>query len=211
MRCELEGMSLVLLGNFNPSIFQPAWLARHGLVREEEAEHAVIEIIRPEVSIFSIADLKLLVQQDRFQIDTSAPEAASPLRDLALGTFRILEHTPISAMGFNRQMHFKMPSEKTWHTVGHRLAPKELWEGLVEEPGTRSVVMQAKRSGSPATLHVKVEPSSRVRPGVYIGTNESFDEDGATFIDTLSSTWDKAQREARQIAEGLLARCLEPS
>ena len=87
-------MSLVLLGNFNPSIFQPQWLAQHGLVREEEAKHAVIEIIRPEVSIFSVADLKLLVQQDRFQIDTFAPEAASPLRDLALGTPSSLAPNP---------------------------------------------------------------------------------------------------------------------
>ena len=114
-------------------------------------------------------------------------------------------------MGFNRQMHFKMPSEESWHILGHGLAPKKLWEGLVGEPGTRSVVMQAKRSGSQAKLLVKVEPSLKVQPGVYVGINEQYDGDGTTLIDILSSTWDTAQREARKIAEGLLHRSLEGS
>ena len=189
MRCEMEGMSLVLRGNFNPSIFQPAWLAKHGLVREEEATHAEIQIITPEVTMFKIAkDLSILVQQNQFQIDTLAPEAGLPLRDLALGIFRILEHTPISAMGLNRHMHFKMQSEGDWNTVGHMLAPKQLWSGLLQQPGTRSVVVEEKRSDSEGKLVVTVQPSEKVSPGVYVGVNKHYDGDGPTLMDTLTST-----------------------
>jgi hypothetical protein len=32
-KCESEGASIVLLGSFNPGIFQPAWFGAHGLIR----------------------------------------------------------------------------------------------------------------------------------------------------------------------------------
>ena len=38
--CELEGASVVLIGAFNPGIFQPAWLGANKLIRPEEVEAA---------------------------------------------------------------------------------------------------------------------------------------------------------------------------
>ena len=32
---EISGVSVVLLGDFNPAIFTPAWFALHGLLPEE--------------------------------------------------------------------------------------------------------------------------------------------------------------------------------
>jgi hypothetical protein len=46
--CELEGTSVVLVGNFNPAIFHPSWLASHNMVRGGEAEKAQIQIVSPE-------------------------------------------------------------------------------------------------------------------------------------------------------------------
>ena len=40
---QFEGVTIVLLGQFNPAIFQPAWLAAENLVRPQEAESAEIE------------------------------------------------------------------------------------------------------------------------------------------------------------------------
>jgi hypothetical protein len=41
---EIDQASLVLLGRFNPAIFQPFWFARHGIVGADEAGAAEIEI-----------------------------------------------------------------------------------------------------------------------------------------------------------------------
>jgi hypothetical protein len=39
---EIQGMSIVLVGGFNPKIFHPAWFAAQKLIREKEAEEANI-------------------------------------------------------------------------------------------------------------------------------------------------------------------------
>src|SRR5438552_13627864 len=194
LTCELDACSTVFLGNFNPSIFQPAWLARHTLVGEEEAEKAEIEIIRPEISSFKVGLLGIAVSNERFQAETSSPEAAGPLRDLVLGIFRILEHTPTSKFGINRHMHFRMPSEEAWHRVGHQLVPKEAWEGLLDKPGTRSLVVEGKRRESSARyLRITLEPSLQIQPGVYIGTNEHFEisekEPLTKLLEVFSAEW----------------------
>lgn len=35
---EIGGASIVLLGSFNPKIFQPYWMAKHGLISDSAAE-----------------------------------------------------------------------------------------------------------------------------------------------------------------------------
>ena len=34
-RPEIKAFSIVLLGDFNPKIFQPAWFSAQGLIREK--------------------------------------------------------------------------------------------------------------------------------------------------------------------------------
>ena len=65
------------------------------------------------------------VLQQRFVSITTDPRQYGPLRDLAMGIFTILSHTPVSKMGINRHFHFATPSVHAWHTIGHTLAPKD--------------------------------------------------------------------------------------
>jgi hypothetical protein len=37
---EIQGISVVWLGDFNPKIFQPAWFAAEGLIRSRSTEWA---------------------------------------------------------------------------------------------------------------------------------------------------------------------------
>jgi hypothetical protein len=53
LNCELEGAGIVLVGSFNPSIFQPKWLASKDIIGVAEGEEAKIQIISPEISSFS--------------------------------------------------------------------------------------------------------------------------------------------------------------
>ena len=86
---EIEGMSIVLLGSFNPQIFQPAWFAAEGLVRKEEAEAAKIEIIHPQIISFSMEWLLLQVTQERFAASTTHSPSYEPLRDLVSSSWKI--------------------------------------------------------------------------------------------------------------------------
>lgn len=175
LKPEIEGISIVLVGAFSPSIFQPAWFALHDLIRSEEAEAAHVEVIHPEVVSVSIAAAKLQVTHDRYIASTINPSAYEFVRDLTLGAFRMLPHTPIRLMGLNWDLHFRMASEERWHEVGHRLAPKEMWTGILEKPGMRSLTMEGVRPDShQGYIRARVEPSTQVHPGVYININDHY-------------------------------------
>lgn len=61
-----ESISVVLVGQLNPSIFQPFWFSSHGILGEQEVREATIEIIHPDITIFHLNWLKIQVQRDKF-------------------------------------------------------------------------------------------------------------------------------------------------
>jgi hypothetical protein len=175
LRAEIEGAIVVVNGSFNPPIFQPRWLGVQGLIRPEEAENAKITIIQTEVADFSTDWFQLQVLQNRFLVSTSDPRQYGPLRDLAVSAFSILPHTPVTGLVINRHFHFKMKSKDEWNTLGHILAPKEPWNGIMEQPGLLEVFMQGSRKPhSGGILRIKVQPSVRVDFGVYVEVGEEF-------------------------------------
>jgi hypothetical protein len=211
---EIQSVSVVWLGDFNPKIFQPAWSAAEGLIRKQEAEEANVEIIHPEVVSFALEWLTLQVTRERFFASTSQEPYYEVVRDLVLGTFRLLRHTPVHKMGINTDMHFRMGSEEAWHAFGHRLAPKDLWQGILENPGMRSLTMEGRRpDGCKGYIRVKVEPSVRVHPGVYVNVNDHYEEAdpksviGSDEIRTLlERSWDESLRRSARIAYALLEK-----
>lgn len=173
-KTESEGASIVLIGKFNPAIFQPEWLGAGNLIRREEAGRAKIEVISPQVTSFSADWLKVQVLSERFVATTVETEHYQDLRDVVLSIFHLLEYTPFWIMGMNRDMHFRMKSEKQWHELGHLLAPKEIWRSLLDQPGLRSLLIQSvpsKRDEIQIVRNVRVEPSTQVNPGVYVQLN----------------------------------------
>jgi hypothetical protein len=73
-------------------------------------------------------------------------------------------------------MHFRMATEDAWHAVGHALAPKAQWQGILDSPGTIAVTLKGRRPGHPeAALLVTVEPSSQLPAGVFVSFNEHAD------------------------------------
>lgn len=158
-KLEIEGVGIVLVGSFNPKIFQPAWFAAENLIRKEEAQAANIELIHPQVARFSLDWLQLQVTEEQFSATTTQSSFYEPLRDLVLGTFRLLRHTPVRMMGLNRDSHFRMPTEEAWHAFGHRLTPKEPWAGVLKEPGMRSLTMEGLRpDGFQGYIRVRLSP-----------------------------------------------------
>lgn len=209
-QCDIEGLSIVLLGAFNPSIFTPDWFGREGLLNAEDRDSSTIELISQQLTSATLGDaLKLLVQPNKFQVETASMDLLPTARDLVYGTFKILSHCPITALGMNRHMHFRMHSEDAWHRVGHELAPKSKWEGLVDQPGLLSLQVQGHRQDSSAQrLRVTLEPSTKVKPGVYVGVNEHY-ASGDDFMQILADELEPSQTYARTLADQIIERCLK--
>lgn len=158
---EDQSFSIVVLGAFNPAIFQPLWFSANGLVPSEEAENAEISVIHKEVAAFSIGSMQIQVSGSRFAITTVESTQGPMLKDLALGTLEILEHTPLDAIGLNLDMEFNLPSKEVWHALGHRLVPKDDWKPILTEPGLQHLIVVGKRPECRADqIQIQVHPSS---------------------------------------------------
>jgi hypothetical protein len=213
VRPEIQGVSIVLLGDFNPKIFQPAWFAAQGLIGTLESEEAEanVEIIHPDVTIFRLDWLTLQVTRERFLASTAQEAYVEVLRDLVFGTFTLLRHTPAGVMGINLDMHFRMRSEEEWHAFGDRLAPKEQWKGVLEKPGMRRLDMEGARpDGLRGYIRVRVEPSPRIHPGVYFSVNDHYTVENPAavvgcdeIIDILGRHWGESIKRSENIISSL--------
>ncbi len=208
---ELSSSSIVLAGAFNPRIFTPAWFSRQNLLSANEADQADTKIVHPEISHFETESFVVHVTTERFTAVTRPSAHWVVLKDLVLGTFYVLEHTPIKAIGLNRMMHFRLGSEEQWHRFGDRVTPKEGWAGILGgRPGMASAEILAEKRDAPGVkLSVKVQPSVQVRPfGVYFETNEHYEtpnEDGLSLALTkLREGWEESQQYANEIADHIL-------
>jgi len=209
---EIQGASIVLIGDFNPKIFQPAWFASQDLIRNEEAKDAEIQIVHQALVDFSLEWLKVQVHQDRFSAGTHQRPYYAALKDLVVGTFRILRHTPIRMMGINCDYHFSTGSEERWHSLGHRLSPKEIWNKILEKPGMRSLSIEGIRPDQHmGKILVRIEPSRRIQHGVFITVNDHYEIQEAdstlgcdNIIDILAESWDLSVARSYGIASKIM-------
>ncbi|QTA80827.1 Uncharacterized protein dnl_31400 [Desulfonema limicola] len=212
---EIEGLVIVIRGNFNPIIFSPVWFASEKLIRKEEAEKAETQIVHPDVVSFNLDWLRLQVTRDMFLAETTKEPYEEVLRDLVLGTFKLLRHTPLKLMGINRAMHFRIDSMEKWHEIGHILAPKNIWNEILDKPGLKSLSIQEseRRDGLKGFIRVQVEPSSRVHPGIFISINDHYETKDAEktpgadeIINIIENNWEKSSKRSREITKKLLEK-----
>jgi len=212
---ERQGLSIVALGDFNPKIFSPAWFASEDLIGKHEANAADVKFIHRDVSAFSIEWFKLQVDRERFIISTEQQPYFKNIIDFMLGTFSILQHTPIRAVGINRTMDIRMSSRDERDNLGYYLAPKSPWKNIFDKPAmmrldvTDDVKIIDEVSGKTS---IQIEPSKLIYPdGIYFNLNRHYqvnDEEktlGATkVISAFKGDWESALKEADRIISSLL-------
>ena len=222
---EIAGVSLVMLGHFNPAIFTPAWFGWNELLHEKTVKIADVKIVHPQIAIFEADWLNLHVQPESFQINTAQPPCVR-LLDLAVRIFREnLPHTPLSAMGINREVHFSVRSFEERDRLGRLLAPVEPWgdwgqklEPDGEHGGMSSLTMrQVNPDGRPpgGQINVTVEPSSRIgqgRLGVRVLVNDHYTIENAesqmgtnNIVALLDENFDESLRRADQIIDHIMS------
>lgn len=214
---ELQGAAIVAIGAFNPAIFQPHWFALNQLIRREEADSAEVRIVSREASIFSTDWFELKVIDRRFAIDTKDPTMFRVLRDLAIQTFRILEHTPVDAFGFNTERHFRMDTDEEWNAFGDYYVPKQTWNALLTRPGMRSLVIEGSRPEcNENRMQIKLEPSLEIHPGIAFYVNQHYGLDAKNtgvpdrlhrFVTALCESWDNFLEYSDRVSQHLLTEC----
>ena len=147
-------------------------------------------------------------------VTTTQEQAFELIRDMTISTFNLLSHTPVSQLGINTEMHFDLKTEEKWHTLGHRLAPKDpYWSNTMISPGMLSVAIEGLRPDEyKGKINVEIRPSKKVQFGVSIRVNDHYEVGNSReiigadeIIKIMENEWDNAQERAFEIIGGVLA------
>ena len=205
---------IVVRGEFTPTLFHPTWFAEHGLIQPGEASAARIEIVHPKATVFALDWLSVNVTDSQVQFTTNLSAYFEVLRDLVVGTFRVLSQTPFRAVGINHLVHLPLSTEAAWHEMGHALAPKVPWKDSLKNPGMRAVVLWGEREDDrKGYVQVNVEPSGQVKFGVYVAVNDHFQlaeesaparTDAGEIASLVSNEWTASEKRAEAVLNSVI-------
>ena len=183
---EIEALTIVVIGKFNPAIFHPSWFSEIKIFSETEINQALKEfkgVTHRDISEFQFEWCNFVVEPNRLIASTKMDAYFERLRDVVLATFRELHHTPIHAVGINPEGDFKAPSLERGNEFGHRLAPKEDWKRIMDNPLLRQLIIEdsPRTDGYKGLTAIRIQPSEKkeIENGIFIHMNDhhSFQED----------------------------------
>ena len=207
-----NGLSIVLVGDFNAKIFHPAWFVTEKLISETEGTGAADLIITEQMATFKLPWLWVQVTPQQFVAVTVQDSHFEAVRDLVLGTFRLLRHTPISKLGINLERHYLCEDVNRWNNFGHQLAPKATWLKFMKDPGLLSmrVMDKAAREGGPSgTTFVDVQSSLIFQPGLFFRINNHYEWQSGIgageMVKILESNYTAALQKSKEAVDALLS------
>jgi hypothetical protein len=206
---NLQGNSIVLIGQFDPNRAHPTELRKRGLITAEDLVDLKIEVILPEIVAISFAWIVLTVERNRFTVMTTLTNPMpEPVRDFAAEFLDKRDAESVTALGLNTDCHFHVAQADAWHRIGHILAPKDLvWDKVMENPGMQTLVVRGTRDDSwGGHVMVKVEPSVRIEQGVYVQINDHYTHKDISksnqsdqIVSVLTEQWRESLRRADSI------------
>jgi hypothetical protein len=205
---QVYTLSIVIIGNFNPSIVQPFWFSSKGLIREQEAQDAKVEVIHPELVKWSLSWMTIEVSRSRFEIRSTQEPYFEPIRDLLLSLVTALKETPISAFGLNHLIYFAIPDEDRYTELGNKLVPLNNWNKIFENPKVFNVdIGEERKDGLKGSFRVRVQPSDIKLSspyGILINSNDHYDissqvstESTSRFKSILNQNWTVSLERAK--------------
>ncbi len=221
---ELGGASIVLIGSLNPSIYNPDWLYRGGAITDAELADSEVNVIHPELTQFRAATFAIKVDHTRFQVETTQAPWVSIL-DLITKVFgEILVHTPLTAVGINRTVHFGVGAEETRDKIGRMLAPLEPWGSFGHcidqssspaRSGLLNITMREnwESDGFKGNRNVTVQPSSKITGGSGIFMNVNYhaelvnvERDGAfPIVSFANENFEAALQRAEEVIDQIMS------
>lgn len=169
------GTAIVVVGSFNPRIFHPQWFAKNNLLPPKEAAEADIGFVNNEVAMFQTEWLNAQITNEKFVLECLDSSKDVLLRDLTLGVFTVLEHTPVAALGLNHNRHYHAPNAGRLSEVLERFAPTSPWNQVLTGPHLRVIRMEGTHTASGATkVGVKLEPSNLFEDAAFLQINQHF-------------------------------------
>lgn len=219
---SIQRASIVILGNFNPVIFQPEWFRRFKILPEQEIAAALEEkvIAKPSASfqivsgyINIISTLKtelnfpsygLIAQPTRFEFYSDKKSCFQELAEATIKIFELLSHTPVNSIGLNFLADFAIENvENTLKTL-FPTSPDIAKEAFGEEykVGGKFFFNQTNCNNQ-----VLVQPSEQIENGIHINFNfrtKIVSHNTEELLSAIRENYDTNLKEAEKITQTLL-------
>lgn len=227
---DILSSSIIVVGDFNPAIFSPEWLERNKLIGEgdavsaREGTHGRKLLVSHQVATFGSDWFELQVLENQFSL-TSIGVLSPAFRDLAVGIFQLVSHTPVRAVGLNFIGHFKFATQEQLHEIGDKFAPKEIWNSLYEDEfaGLEELTIRLQRGSRDKAVDTKDEKRITLRPsrsfkyGISLSINDHHDVTVGVDSDLtpaervaiiLDDQWDQAWENSVRVFDQVLSMSL---
>jgi hypothetical protein len=195
---QIRTLNIVLLGEFNPAIIQPFWLAKKGLIKEQEALEAKLEIVNPQLTRYDLDWVFIELTANRFTFNSSKEPFFALVKDLVEGIFSFLPETPITAIGINHLIHYSIPRDEQFYEIGNRLTPLTMWDNILKDPKMLeySIIEQKRTDKNAGSFLIKIQASDQIlKNGLLISVNDHLalkpDQNGRSgeLIQLMKQTW----------------------
>lgn len=175
---QAEVRSVVIIGDFMPSIFQPLWLASKNLIGENEAKSASGTVITHDICQFKSGDwLEFLCIPNKMQILTRKTPYFPMLRDFVIQLIRLIPNIRVSSIGLNYIFSLGLRDSTEFYEIGKQLSDLDRWKDILNKPTLRQISLQGDidENDSRMTLNIQpTPPEMRISFGIDINVNNHF-------------------------------------
>lgn len=174
---QAYSLGFVFIGEINPVIIQPFWLASKGLIREAEAKNAKVDLIHNDVVKFSLDWVEIEVTKQRFSVMTSKEPYFEVTRDLVISIFEILKETPVTQLGINHIKSFGFRDEPALYEFANKLTPLNYWDENFEEPRLLNleIIDEKRKDGLLGSNRMRITPTD-ISLGINYGVSFNFND-----------------------------------
>lgn len=200
-------VNIVLIGTFNPAIFQPEWFRTHDLLPEAEVNAATSVrekmYVANDAAMIDFGSVKLEVITDRWAITTDRPDWFTDIGSLVTSIFDLLSHTPVKVFGANFIEHW--PKDRaSADDVVKRWLPLEPLAKIIGTPVRLGGSVHSEWEGYRTTLWL--EPSTQLKGGIFATQNYelTLKHGVPELLTVLRRDWEKLLLRAKSVTDILL-------
>ena len=172
--------SIVLIGDFSPTMFQPSWFKYFKIISDDEynsMDKNSLVVVGP-ISRFQTDNFLFSIEEKRFVV-IAKKEPFDLLLDLFSRLKDNMDFAIIQHFGINFSYHVDLETPENMKKFGDVIAPKRYWSEFFvdgveskEENGLKMMTMVKKTEYG--FSHVKVEVSNAFRYSVFFNFNHHF-------------------------------------
>lgn len=203
---ETYKIAVVIIGQFNPAILHPFWLANKELIRVSEAENANVGVVHSEFSKFALDWVRFDITPNKFEITCDQEPYFEPLKDLIIEIFKILKETPIESFGINHLMYYDLRDRERHYNFGNKLAPLSNWSDFLNDPrlSVINITERKRKDGLDGQINIRIqEPDIKVSSGfgVLVNINDHLVCEKQKFTALFSDNWYTSSQRAESISQ----------